>query len=62
MTTFWRVCAALFVVLALGIVGGMDAEEAERQEVEYCDKVSRGIWPDYDGDYAQRCPRPQRSL
>lgn len=62
MTTFWNICGALFVVLALGVAGAMDFEEEQRQELEYCDKVERGVWPDYEQNYAERCIKPQRSL
>lgn len=46
-----------------GIAGGMDAEEADRQEEEYCANVHAGVWPDFDSNYATRCtkdgfPRP----
>jgi hypothetical protein len=40
----------------------MDLEEEQRQELEYCDNVERGIWPDYEQNYAERCIKPQRSL
>ena len=53
--TFWKICALLAFVLALGIVGNSDLEEAERQEAEYCANVKSGTWPDFDANYKERC-------
>lgn len=41
--------AAVAVVLALGIVGKMDAEDAERQHAHTCSMVASGAWPEEVG-------------
>jgi hypothetical protein len=52
---FWKICALLALVLAFGVVGSADLEEAERQEAEYCANVKSGTWPDFDANYKERC-------
>lgn len=48
------------LLLLLGVVGRMDADEAERQAEEYCYNVKSGIWPDYAGTYEQYCRASQK--
>ena len=43
-----------FVAL-LGMAGQMDFEDAKAEEALYCDNVKNGVWPDYDGIYADVC-------
>ena len=47
----------LVLVIAMGIVGQSDFEEAERQEAEYCEMVKlwkqtkgQAGWPAYNGE------------
>lgn len=49
---------ALLVVLALGIVGRMDADDAQLEADHYCEMVKAGHWPDYQGTYRTQCRRP----
>lgn len=41
--------------LLLGVVGSMDYEDAKAEEALYCSNVKNGVWPDYDGIYADVC-------
>lgn len=50
--TFGLFCALFLLVLT---VGAMDAADAERDRAVYCDMVSEGHWPDYQGDYDEAC-------
>jgi hypothetical protein len=50
----WVVYAAL-VVLALGIVGRMDFEDAKMMDRRYCEGVEQGLWPDYNRNYHEVC-------
>lgn len=50
----WVVYLALAVV-AFGIVGRMDVEDAKMQERRYCEAVERGEWPDYNRNYEEVC-------
>jgi len=50
---YWIIAALLIV--AMGIVGHFDAEEASRQEAEYCYNVKTGLWPDYQGNFKEIC-------
>lgn len=43
------------LVLAFGLVGRMDYEDAKADEALYCSNVKDGVWPDYDGTYADVC-------
>ena len=48
----------LFVVIfgmLVGFAGRMDCEDAVAEEALYCSNVKNGIWPDYDGIYADVC-------
>lgn len=49
------VAALAFVLILFGIVGGMDAEDAEASAEHYCQMVKDGVWPDYQGTYRQEC-------
>lgn len=51
------IAAVLAIVAAFGFVGGMDAEDAEMQAALYCDNVSSGVWPDYEGTYVSECEK-----
>lgn len=47
---------AVFVfALLFGVVGRLDYEDAVAEENLYCSNVKDGIWPDYDGIYADVC-------
>lgn len=59
--SFWKIAAVLAVLLiAFGIVGNGDVEEAERQEAQYCSMVKSGHWPDYNGNYKELCRQPRK--
>lgn len=52
--------AALFSLLVLfGIVGRMDADDAESQADYYCQMVYSGHWPDYERTYHENCKNGQ---
>lgn len=52
----WQAIAAfLLVVLAMGVAGHFDNEEAERQDAEYCDMVAL-----YKADKAAGIPENDR--
>ena len=36
------------LVVAFGLAGKADKEEAERHVEQYCEFVADGTWPDYD--------------
>jgi len=51
------ILAAIGLVIAMGIVGQSDFEEAERQQAEYCEMVKQwkqtkgqAGWPAYNGE------------
>jgi len=51
------IIAGLGLLIAMGIVGQSDFEEAERQEAEYCEMVKlwkqtkgQAGWPAYNGE------------
>ncbi len=50
MSMIKAIGAALFVIVAFGIVGQMDYEDAVEQERHYCDMVREGRWPAYNQD------------
>lgn len=51
--------AVIVAVLALlGIVGRMDADDAQLDADHYCEMVKAGHWPDYQGTYRTQCRRP----
>lgn len=41
--------------LLVGFVGRMSYEDEVAEEALYCSNVKNGIWPDYDGIYADVC-------
>lgn len=41
--------------LLFGVVGRLDYEDAKAEEALYCSNVKNGVWPDYDGIYADVC-------
>jgi hypothetical protein len=50
------ITAALALTLGiLGWIGGNDHQEAQAQQTEYCEMVSAGHWPDYEGKYNTWC-------
>lgn len=53
--TFSLTVGLVLVLVLLGVVGAMDAEDAEKQEQLYCDMVAAGHWPDYQQNYRQIC-------
>ena len=55
MSTVKAIALIAFILLAFGLAGANDYDEAVRQEAEYCDAVYHGKWPDYRGDYRQAC-------
>lgn len=50
-----NVFIGLAIGLLLGVVSSMDYEDAKAEEALYCDNVKNGVWPDYDGTYADVC-------
>lgn len=46
---------ALIVLSVFGLAGESDLHDEQRQLAEYCDMVSDGAWPDYQGNAAQVC-------
>lgn len=57
------ILAVIGLIVAMGIVGQSDFEEAERQQAEYCDMVKlwkqtkgQSGWPAYNGE--GMCQRP----
>ena len=53
------VAGILGFILLFGIVGHMDAQDAELQEEVYCDMVYHGQWPDYQRSYHENCKKGQ---
>mgnify|MGYP006207382395 FL=1 len=47
MSMIKAIGAALFVIVAFGIVNQMDYEDAIAEEQHYCDMVREGHWPAY---------------
>ena len=61
MPRWQAIGVALFLIVAFGIAGHFDAEDAQAQLEHYCEMVklhkqdpSTG-WPDYDGIYDTAC-------
>lgn len=52
---------ALFLVLVcfglIAFVGDSDYKESEAQSANYCDKVGKGLWPDFEGTYKSYCKK-----
>lgn len=49
------VLIAVAVVALFGIAGHFDYEDAKQEEISYCENVKSGLWPDYEGIYADVC-------
>ena len=49
----------LVVLLAIGVVGGMDADDEQKEEDLFCEMVEQGVWPDYNKSYQSKCPGRQ---
>ena len=50
------IAALLVAVLAIwAIVSTMDYNDAQRAEIEYCQHVRDGLWPDWKGTYKPDC-------
>ena len=48
--------AAITTALVIWIaVSTMDYDDAQRAEIEYCQHVRDGLWPDYKGIYDKVC-------
>lgn len=52
---FLTICAILAGLILFGLVGAMDAEDAEKQEELYCEMVAAGHWPDYQRNAEEIC-------
>ena len=51
-STLAAIVTALIIWIA---VSTMDYNDAQRAEIEYCQHVSDGLWPDYKGIYDKVC-------
>lgn len=58
MQKLQTVAAIVAVLVLLGIVGRMDADDAQADADNYCEMVKAGHWPDYQGTYRTQCRRP----
>ncbi len=48
--------AAIVTALVIWIaVSTMDYDDAQRAEIEYCQHVRDGLWPDFKGIYDKVC-------
>ena len=45
-----KTLALAALIVALGLVGTADLEDAQRDEALYCKFVADGTWPDYDDE------------
>ena len=43
------------VVALFGIVGHFEYQDETQEEILYCENVSSGRWPDYEGIYNKVC-------
>ena len=51
-----RPILAIIIVLAIWIAAStMDYNDAAQAEVEYCQHVRDGLWPDFKGIYEEAC-------
>ena len=51
-----RPILAIIIVMAIWIaVSTMDYDDAQRAEIEYCQHVRDGLWPDFKGIYDKVC-------
>lgn len=53
-----RLALLIMFALAFVAVGQADYEDAKREADTYCQNVAEGVWPDYEGTYAEHCPQP----
>lgn len=61
MNYFWAGLGFLTFLLVLGLVGNEDYEYEVRSQVNYCQMVETGIWPDYNDTY-QYCDKAYNAL
>lgn len=54
---FLSMLIILALLLAIGIVGGMDAEDEQKEQEFFCKMVEQGVWPDYNESYQSKCPQ-----
>ena len=48
--------AAIVTALLLWLIAStMDYDDAQRAEIEYCQHVRDGLWPDWKGTYDKAC-------
>ena len=48
--------AAIVTALLLWLIAStMDYNDAQRAEIEYCQHVPDGLWPDWEGTYKPGC-------
>jgi hypothetical protein len=60
-TDTWRaVLAIVFLVLALVVTGYFDRQAMLKEQAQYCDMVSRGLWPDFHNSYEADCDAPAK--
>ena len=51
-----RPILAIIIVMAIWIIAStMSYNDAQRAEIEYCQHVRDGLWPDYKGIYDKVC-------
>lgn len=55
MKTRYKLAAIAAVVVLLGAVGQMDYEDAVAEQLQYCENVKAGIWPDYNKSFEDEC-------
>lgn len=56
--TFTIPVGMLLVLAVFAFVGHMDHEDEKAAQVQYCEMVKAGHWPDYQGTYRRECLRP----
>lgn len=47
------------LVVMLAIVGAMQGQDLDDQDKFYCESVSSGLYPDYNGNFKSLCPTAQ---
>lgn len=52
---FYRIAIGMAILIALGVVGTMDYDDAVLEVDMYCQNVHAGHWPDYNGIYQKEC-------
>lgn len=58
MRTISAVAAISLLLAVFAFVGHMDHEDEKAAQVQYCEMVKAGHWPDYQGTYRRECLRP----